>query len=133
MLWYILMYYRLIYFDCRLFDFWFENKLFQFLSISMSFFRSIPDKFRSSRSQRFLKISVLKNFANFTGKHLCWSLFLIKRQLFSCEICEIFKNIFFFQNTSGCFGKLKYRKTHHSEYWRSNRLNLKNIQIFHFT
>ena len=36
--------------------------------------------FRSSRSQTFFKIGVLKNFANFTGKHLCWSLFLIKWQ-----------------------------------------------------
>ena len=35
---------------------------------------------RSSRSQMFFKIDVLKNFANFTGKHLCWSLFLIKLQ-----------------------------------------------------
>ena len=26
----------------------------------------------------FCKKSVLKNFANFKGKHLCWSLFLIK-------------------------------------------------------
>ena len=47
--------------------------------------------------------------ANFTGKNLCWSLFLIKLQVFrpatllkrdsdtgiSCEICEIFKNVFF--------------------------------------
>ena len=36
--------------------------------------------FRSSRSQMFLKIGVLKNLANFTGTHLCWSLFLIKLQ-----------------------------------------------------
>ena len=35
-------------------------------------------KDRNSCSQMFLKIGVLKNFANFTGKHLCWSLFLIK-------------------------------------------------------
>ena len=34
----------------------------------------------SSRPQMFFKIEVLKNFANFTGKHLCWSLFLIKLQ-----------------------------------------------------
>ena len=26
----------------------------------------------------FFKISVLKNFANFSGKHLCWNIFLIK-------------------------------------------------------
>ena len=47
-------------------------------------------------------------FANFTGNHLCWSLFLIKLQtwdlqlylketptnVFSCEMCQIFKNNF---------------------------------------
>ena len=59
------------------------------------------------RSQMFFKIGVLKNFVNFSRKHLRWSLFLIKlhgwkclqlyeketpTQLFSCEICEIFKN-----------------------------------------
>ena len=31
---------------------------------------------RSSRLQMFFKIGVVKSFANFTGKHLCWSLFL---------------------------------------------------------
>ena len=30
--------------------------------------------FRSSRSLMFFKIGVLKNFATFTGKHLCWPL-----------------------------------------------------------
>ena len=34
-------------------------------------------KNRSSRSQIFYKKRVLTNFAKFTGKHLCWSLFLI--------------------------------------------------------
>ena len=33
---------------------------------------------RSSRSQMFFKIGILKNFAIITGKHLCWSPFLIK-------------------------------------------------------
>ena len=31
---------------------------------------------RSSRSLIFFKLGVLKNLSNFTGKHLCWSLFL---------------------------------------------------------
>ena len=31
--------------------------------------------YRSSFSQMFFKIGVLKNFAIYTGKHLCWSLF----------------------------------------------------------
>ena len=37
--------------------------------------------YRSSHLQILFKISVLKNFANFTGKHLYWSLFLIKLQI----------------------------------------------------
>ena len=56
---------------------------------------------RSSHSQMIFKIGVLKNFANFTGKHLSWSLFSIKltpTQLFSSEYCEIFKNSFFTQH-----------------------------------
>ena len=39
-------------------------------------------RFRSSCSQMFFKIGVLKNFANFTGRHLYWSPFLIKLQTF---------------------------------------------------
>ena len=31
--------------------------------------------FRSSRSQMFFKLGVLKNFAIFSGKHLCWNPF----------------------------------------------------------
>ena len=56
--------------------------------------------YRSSRSH-----GVLNNFAIFTGKHLCWSLFSIKlrpealqetlAQIFSSEYSEIFKNSFF--------------------------------------
>ena len=43
---------------------------------------------RSSRSQMFFKIGALKNFANFTEKHLCWSLFLIKLQAWRTLIKE---------------------------------------------
>ena len=41
---------------------------------------------RSSRSQMFLEIDVLKDFAIFTGKHLCWSLFLIKLQTLMAKL-----------------------------------------------
>ena len=41
---------------------------------------------KSSRSQMFFKIGVLKNFAIFTGKHVCNSLFLIK--LKACNFIE---------------------------------------------
>ena len=50
---------------------------------------------RSSRPEVFWKKSVLRKF---TGKHLCQSLFFNKvetlAQVFSCEFCQISKNIF---------------------------------------
>ena len=56
---------------------------------------------------------VLKNFANFTGKHLFWSLpFFTKLQSFrpatptqviSCEIREIHKNNCFEEHVNDCF------------------------------
>ena len=33
---------------------------------------------RRSRSQMFFKLGVLKKFAKFTRKHLCWSVFFNK-------------------------------------------------------
>ena len=51
----------------------------------------------------FYKKAVFKDFAVFSGKHLCWNLFLIKlqgktlkrlTQVVSSEICEIFKNTY---------------------------------------
>ena len=62
--------------------------------------------------QKPLSGGVLKNFAKFTGKHLCHSIFLNKvtglrlatllkketlTQMFSCAFCEIFKNAFFYR------------------------------------
>ena len=46
----------------------------------------------------FIKTDILKNFAKFTGKHPCQSLFFNKMappQVFSCEFSEIFKNTLF--------------------------------------
>ena len=45
----------------------------------------------------FYKIGVYKNFAKFTGKHLCWSLcnLILKEtpaEVFSCVFCEVFQN-----------------------------------------
>ena len=72
----------------------------------------IPDteNFRSSHRRCSVKKGVLRNPAKFTAKYLCQSLFFIKvaglrlatllkketlAQVFSCEFCEISKNIFF--------------------------------------
>ena len=58
----------------------------------------IKNRCRSSRSQMFFKIGVLKKFAMFTGKHLCWSLFLIKLQAFRCfsvNIAKLLRAVFY--------------------------------------
>ena len=55
----------------------------------------------------------LKNFANFTGKHLCRSHFFIKkapRQVFSCEIFDSFKNTFLQNTSGGCFWPCSYER-----------------------
>ena len=61
---------------------------------------------RSSRPDVFCEKGVLRNFAKFTGKHLCQSLFFNKvaglsfikkealAQVFSSEFCEISMNTF---------------------------------------
>ena len=68
----------------------------------------LTKQFRSSRQEVFCKKGVLRNFAKFTRKHLCQSLFFDKvaglacnfikketlAQVFSCEFCEISKNTF---------------------------------------
>ena len=59
----------------------------------------------SSHQRCSIKKAFLKNFAIFTGKHLCWSLFLMKLQVFrlvtlfkrdsNIGVCEILKNTCF--------------------------------------
>ena len=56
---------------------------------------------RSSHQSCSLKKAILKHFAIFTGKHLCWGLFLIRLQVFrpskdsntgiSCGYCKILR------------------------------------------
>ena len=53
---------------------------------------------RSSHWRCSVRKGVLRNFAKFTGKHLCESLFIKKEtlaQVFSYKFCEISKNTFF--------------------------------------
>ena len=64
---------------------------------------------KGQKQRSSVKKGVLRNFAEFTGKHLCQSLFLnkvpglrpatlLKKKLqhIFCEFCEILKNTFFF-------------------------------------
>ena len=68
---------------------------------------------RCSRSQMFFKISVLKNFVTFTGRYLCWSLFLIKltpktpkrlkHRYFLVNIAKFLRTPFLQKTSGGCF------------------------------
>ena len=60
----------------------------------------VSSKNRSSHRTCSVKRGILRNFANFTRKHLWQSLFYTKEtlaQAFSCEFCEISKNTFFYR------------------------------------
>ena len=58
--------------------------------------------FRNSQPRCYIKKGVQKNFAKYTGKHLCQSLFFNKKdtptQVFSSEYCEIFKITIFIEH-----------------------------------
>ena len=69
-----------------------------------------------SSLQMFFKIAVLKNFANSTGKHLCWRYFLIKLQSwkdsikkrlqhrsFPVKFAKFLRTPFLHNISSGCF------------------------------
>ena len=63
--------------NCIFLTIW--NFLWESFVISCDYVFSVMSC-RSSRSQMFLKIDVLKTLASFARKHLPWSLFLIKLQ-----------------------------------------------------
>ena len=70
------------------------------ISVPSSFVN--PRKGRSIRSQIFFKIGVLKNFANFTRKRLCWSQkacnFVknsLQRKSFPVNFCRFLETPFF--------------------------------------
>ena len=67
-------------------------------------------RFKSNHRMCSIKITVLKIFTIFTGKRLCWSLFLVKLQAFRCFpnvslwILRGFKeHLFWKTSANGCF------------------------------
>ena len=82
-------------------------------------------KYRSSHSRCSISKAVLKDFLLFSRKHLCMSLFLIKRLQHKCFPVNIAN--FFLQNTfAGCFWQVqnewKYKEK--DVYWvHSTRLS----------
>ena len=86
-----------------------------------------------------IKKGVLRNFANFTGKHLCKSLLFKKlaglachfiekvtlAQVFSCEYCEICKSTFFTEHLWTAASLRKYMcKKHIISIAKQNALNI---------
>ena len=65
--------------------------------------------YRSSLSQMFFKIDVLKDSADFTGKHQCWSLacnFIKKRlqhRCFPVKFANFLRTPFFTEHLRCCF------------------------------
>ena len=100
---------------------------------------------RSSHRRCSMKTAVLKNFAIFTGKYLCWSLFLITfqalvlqsykkeipTQVFSCEYCETFKNTYFEEHLRTAASLPLYVSVHHK--WNKLTTLTLNIQRWYFT
>ena len=72
----------------------------------------------------FFKIGALKNLAIFKGKHLCWSLFLIKLQAcnFPVNVAKFLKNSFFHKTPSAAASEkfINFRGKH--QWRRCNRL-----------
>ena len=78
-----------------------------------------------------MKKGVLKNFSNFKGRHLGWSLFLIKLKRDSntdifCEICEAFKNTYFEERLRATASKLLFLE---QQRWLIQILALLILQI----
>ena len=88
----------------------------------------------------FSKKSVLKNFANVTGKHLSWSLFLIKLQ--ACRLVALLKrdsntgaflwklrsfeeNLFWGTSTNDCFCSKK--GAYLQQFWNEESIVLKSL------
>ena len=70
---------------------WQQNSLFQNSQSQQSlFFNKVagwkPGTFRSSHWRCSVKQGALENFANFTGNKLCWSLFLIKFDIWCLQL-----------------------------------------------
>ena len=73
--------------------------------LTRNILRKVFTRFRSRHRRCSVRKGVLKNFAKFTGKNLCQSLFFNKvaglskketlGQVFFCEFCETAKNTFF--------------------------------------
>ena len=83
--------------------------------------------YKSSHSQIFFRIGVLRNFAMFTGKHMCWSLILIKLQVLK----NISDGCFCLKNTS-VYNYNNSSSDHSSQYGSHLLIILSLLSFFYF-
>ena len=90
--------------------------------------KTFPKPHRSSHQRSSVNKAVLKNFAIFTGKHLCCTM-----QVFSCEHCEILKNTYFEKTSAtGCFWPQRARNYQYIQQERIHFLCYGNGSIYYF-
>ena len=80
-------------------------------------------KYKSSRSKIYLRIGVLKNFAIFTGRHLCWCLFFneyaglnacnfiknrLQHKFFPVKFVKFLRTLFFTEHVRWLFLEISY-------------------------
>ena len=102
----------------------------------------INSNFGSSRPEMFCKKGVLRNFAKLTGKHMCWSLFLIKlpkacnfikketlaRRCFPVNFVKFLRILFFIEHFWWLL--LKFKEALNRELIKHD-LNNVHYEIFH--
>ena len=66
-----------------------------------TFTQCLSNYYQKQLPEVFCEKRFLKIFANFTVKHLCWCLFLMK--VFFCKICETFKEHLFWRTSANDF------------------------------
>ena len=91
----------------------------------------------SSHKRCSIKIAILKIFAIFTGKHLCWNLFLIKLQdwrptnllkrdsntgVFLWKLLNFLKQLFWKTSAKGCFCTFENKEAYSGPSYTSNML-----------
>ena len=110
---------------CDMFKDTFSNEHLQWLLLEVAKWLLINPfhaTFKNSRPVVFCKKVVLRNFAKFTGKHLCQSLFLLKKGLwhrcFPVKFCKISKTTFSYRRPLvaasarfSLYNPWKYRET----------------------
>ena len=106
---------------------WMDNRfstLTRILKLFLCIIRHL--QIRSNRLQIFLKVNVVKNFAIFTGKHLCQSFSLqvchffekkLQRSCFSVNIARFLRKVFLQNTSDGCFWQIILIMLYHNFYY----------------